>query len=218
MKSVVIVPAFNEEKHLDRVLSELGSYVNEIIVVDDGSSDKTAEIAREHKVHILSMPVNRGLGATLRLGFEYALKIGADLIITHDADGQHNPQDIQKIIAKLNDNDVVIGSRMFYKKGMPLARVLANKIANFVTKGGSITTDSQSGLRGFRADAIRKMNLTSDKWEISSEIIEEIARLKLRYAEVPIEAIYTDYSLSKGQNFINGIKTWGRLLIMRLFK
>ena len=110
---------------------------------------------------------------------------------------------------------------MVETKGMPLMRIYANKIANLVTSGGHITTDSQSGLRAFKLDALNKLELSSTSppgMEISSQIIEEIYTKKLRYAEIPIKPVYTDYSLSKGQSFLTGLKTWWRLFVLRLFK
>ena len=222
MKTLVIIPAYNEQKTIGGVIDAVKQHTSRIIVVDDGSQDKTASIARTKGCTVKSHIINRGLGAALCTGFVYAKKIGATHVITLDADGQHNPADIPRLISKLNEGyDVVVGSRLIETKGMPLTRIYANKIANLITIGGHITTDSQSGLRAFKINALNKLKLISTTppgMEISSQIIEEIYKNKLNFAEIPIKPVYTDYSLSKGQSFLTGLKTWWRLLVLRLFK
>ncbi len=222
MDTLVIIPAYNEEQTIGGVIDAVKQHTSRIVVIDDGSHDNTTAIAQSKGVEVKNHVINRGLGAALCTGFAYAKKTSPTYVITLDADGQHNPDDIPRLIAKLNEGyEVVIGSRMVETKGMPLMRIYANKIANLVTSGGHITTDSQSGLRAFKLDALNKLELSSTSppgMEISSQIIEEIYTKKLRYAEIPIKPVYTDYSLSKGQSFLTGLKTWWRLFVLRLFK
>lgn len=222
MSTLIIIPAYNEEETIGKVIDAVKVQAPHILVVNDGSKDATAAIARSHGVMVKTHVLNRGLGAALCTGFTYAITQKFDCVITLDADGQHDPEDIPRLIEKLNEgHDVVIGSRMIRTEGMPTMRVIANKIANLVTSGGHITTDSQSGLRAIKVHALKKLQLTSTTppgMEISSQIIEEVHRNKLTFAEIPIKPVYTDYSMAKGQSFLVGLQTWWRLLMMRIFK
>lgn len=219
----IVIPAFNERKTLPEVLRKLKAegYEN-TIVIDDGSSDGTYEIAKENARIALRHSINRGLGGALGTGIEAALRMGADFIVTFDADGQHSVSDIANLVQVLKDDqsDAVIGSRLINPEGMPLARRIANKVGNIVTffLFGIYTTDSQSGLRAFNRKAATKIKIRTNRMEVSSEIIHEISRAKLRFKEVPIKAIYTDYSLSKGQSFLVGMKTFAKLLMHKLSK
>lgn len=222
MRACVIIPAYNEERTIGSVIDRVREHGYDPVIVNDGSRDATAAIAQKKGCRVCSHPINRGLGAALRTGFAFAINHAYDYVITLDADGQHDPADIARVIEQLNAGyEVVIGSRMTEIDDMPWSRVWGNRIANVVTIGGHITTDSQSGLRGMKVTALKKMTLHSSTppgMEISSEIIEETFRHNLRYTEVPIKPIYTDYSLSKGQSFSVGLHTWARLLCVRMFK
>lgn len=224
MKDVwIVIPAYNEGKTLPGVLKSLeeAGYTS-TFVVDDGSRDNTFEVAKKHAKVVVQHKLNRGLGGALGTGIEGALRMGAEYIITFDADGQHNPKDIQKVLSPLRrrEADAVIGSRMMNPEGMPFKRRLANRIGNFVTYAlfGVWTSDSQSGLRGFNRKGAESIQIRTNRMEVSSEIIREIGVNGLRFKEVPIQAIYTDYSLSKGQSFFVGIKTFAKLLMHRLIK
>lgn len=222
MKVVVIIPAYNEEKTIASVIKDAHTITNHVIVINDFSSDRTKKIAQHMGAAVYSHIINLGLGAALITGFKAALKYGADIVLTMDADGQHRARDAQKLIKQVaEDNaDVAIGSRLICKNGnsMPFVRKIYNYTANIITYilGGEWTTDSQSGLRAFSKYALEKINLKSQRMEVSSEFFREIKKNKLRLVEVPIRAIYTPYSLSKGQSFITGIKTFLRLIINRL--
>lgn len=218
MKVTAVVPAYNEEKIIGQVLTDLKNFVNKIIVVDDGSSDKTAEIAERSGAEVYRHFLNRGLGASLKTGFEAALKDDETAaVVTFDADGQHQASDILSLIQPIVEQktDVVIGSRFLRIQKMPLLRLIYNWLANFITFlfSGLWVTDSQSGLRAFSKPALKKIEIYCDRMEISSEIIHQIKKQNLRFQEIPIKAIYTHYSLSKGQNFLLGIQTFFRLLI-----
>lgn len=217
--TIVLIPAYNEEKTILDVVRRAQHYADEIVVIDDGSDDQSGAIARNVGVTVLTHILNRGLGSALRTGFAYALIKNAACVITLDADGQHDPHDIVRLLQKINEGfDVVIGSRMSARTEMPLSRVIANKIGTFFSPNTISCTDTQSGLRCFRGEALKKMNLCGERMEISSEIIDEISHQSLRYAEIPIRAMYTHYSLSKGQGFMTGLITLGRLLYNRLSK
>jgi len=219
MKTIAVIPAFNEETTLRDVLEGLVTAVDEVVVVDDGSSDATSRIASAARVTLVRHIINRGLGAALATGFEAALGHGGEIILTLDADGQHDPDDIPRFVQAIeNGADIVIGSRLLNPKGMPWRRRLANRASNVVTLilFGAWVSDSQSGFRAFRRDAIERMEITTDRMEVSSEIIAEARRHRMTLAEIPIKAIYTEYSLSKGQSLKVGLKTLARLLLRRL--
>ena len=219
MNVIALIPAYNEETTIADVLERTRPFVSEMLVVNDGSRDRTAEIARAHGATVVSHLVNRGLGAAIGTGFAAAKKRGADVVITLDADGQHDPIEIPKFVAAIeNGADFVIGSRMMHRSGMPWYRQVANLLGNLSTLVlfGAWVTDSQSGFRAFRKDAMTKIDLKTNGMEVSSELIAEARSHQLKIVEVPIEAIYTDYSLSKGQSFFVGIKTLMKLVFRRL--
>ncbi len=220
---VIVMPAFNEEKMVGKVIKAVRrrGYQN-IVVVDDGSSDDTAEVASLAGATVVSHPVNRGLGGALNTGIRAALDLGADIIVTFDSDGQHHPDDIKKVICPiiLKKADAVIGTRLKNPKGMPIIRRIGNWGFNIITYllFGVWTTDSQSGLRAFSGRAAKKINIRTNKMEVSSEIIKEIGQKNIRFVEVPIRAIYTDYSLAHGQSSMNAIKILGKLVLRRFMR
>lgn len=192
----------------------------EIVVVNDGSTDNTAQLAKSAGVRVISHMVNRGVGAATKTGIEYAASKKADIVITIDADGQHNPSDIEKVIKPIRSRraDVVIGSRLIKMQKMPADRFIINWFANMVTffLFGVFSTDSQSGLRAFSKKALRVIDIKSDRMEFSSEVLLEAQRNKLRVREVPIQAIYTPYSRTKGQRNLNAIPILFRFIVKML--
>lgn len=224
MKTMVVIPAYNEEKTIVNVLKKLKNYLSadDIIVIDDGSRDNTSKLAQEEGIHVYRHSLNRGLGGALGTGLEAGLLHQADIIVTMDADEQHDPREIDKLIEPIikGEADVVIGSRFINSQKMPLIRKIYNWIANYTTWliFGIWTTDSQSGFRAFSKKAAKNIEIKTNKMEVSSEIIKEIKGHRLKIKEVPIQAIYTKYSMSKGQNFFEGIKTVTRLIFLRFRK
>jgi glycosyltransferase involved in cell wall biosynthesis len=219
MMKTAVIPAYNEETTLSEVLQKTGPLVDQIIVVDDGSEDRTAAIARAHGARVVCHPINRGLGAALGTGFAAALASGAEAVITLDGDGQHDPAEIPNFIQELERGaDMVIGSRMLTRRGMPWHRQAAQLVGNVATfvLFGAWVTDSQSGYRAFRREALQKITVRTNRMEVSSELVAEARRHRLRLKEIPIAAIYTDYSLSKGQSFWVGIKTLLKLVLRRI--
>jgi len=217
----VVIPAYNEERTIIEVIRGLKQHgFVTLIVVDDGSSDRTGELAGQQGVILLTHILNRGLGGALGTGINAALRLGAEAIVTFDADGQHDPDDIARLLEPIakGEADVVIGSRMLDSTGMPYPRRLANWTANVVTyllfRGW--TTDSQSGLRAFSSEAAARMQIMTSGMEVSSEIIAETVRNRLKWKEVPVKAIYTEYSLSKGQSFTVGLGTLMKLILARV--
>ncbi len=217
---VAVIPAFNEEGRVADVIRRSLSYVDKVIVINDASRDSTAQLSREAGATVVSHPLNRGLGAALGTGVEGAKKLGAEIVVMLDADGQHLPEEIPLLVQSIRDgNDAVIGSRMLTFEGnMPRMRRVYQRVGNLMTYMlfGKHVTDSQSGFRAFSKHALDRLKIRTDRMEVSSEIISEIHRNKLKYAEVPITAVYTDYSLSKGQSFHTGVKTALKLLLHRI--
>jgi glycosyltransferase involved in cell wall biosynthesis len=218
---IIVIPAYNEERSIIAVIRGLKQQgFARLIVVDDGSSDRTSELARQEGVILLRHILNRGLGGALGTGISAALRLGAELIVTFDADGQHDPNDIGRLLEHIENGeaDVVIGSRLLDPIGMPYPRRLANWTANVVTYllFRIWTTDSQSGLRAFSRQAAARMQLLTSGMEVSSEIIAETVKNRLQWKEVPVQAIYTDYSLSKGQSFTVGMRTLMRLILAKM--
>jgi glycosyltransferase involved in cell wall biosynthesis len=218
---VVVIPAYNEERTIVEVIRGLKQHgFTTLIVIDDGSSDRTGELASREGVIRLRHILNRGLGGALGTGIDAALRLGAEVIVTFDADGQHDPNDIMKLLApiEVEEAEVVIGSRMLDPQGMPYRRRMANWIANVVTYllFGAWTTDSQSGLRAFSSRAAARMHIITTGMEVSSEIIAETVKNRLQWKEVPVKAIYTDYSLSKGQSFSVGLQTLMKLILAKV--
>src|SRR3989344_9351249 len=202
----VVIPAFNEERAIGGVLSNLKTLAPLMIVVDDGSSDRTGEIAKSFGAVVLRHEINRGLGASLQTGFRKALELGSEYVVTMDADGQHRASDVPRLLEALRERnaDMVIGARVF--RSAPAFRRIYNFIANLVSYFllGVRVSDTQSGLRAFRAELLKKMRILGDRMEISSELVGEARRLGAKIIEIPIEPIYTSYSLSKGQSFTMG--------------
>ncbi len=217
----IVIPAYNEAKAIGKVLDALKeAHYENVIVVDDGSKDDTPEIVKQAGVRVVRHGLNRGLGGALGTGLQAAIHMGYEAIITFDADGQHDVADIERVATPLlaGKADVVIGSRLKSRKGMPWYRVWMNWGGNVATYAlfGVWCSDTQSGLRGFSLEAARKIQIRTNRMEVSSEIIREIGRRELKMKEVPIKAIYTDYSLSKGQSLFTGIKTFFKLILHRL--
>ena len=211
----IVIPAYNEEKVIKSVLEDLISYgYKNIVVVDDGSKDNTYKEAKKVEgVVVLKHILNRGKGAAVKTGIAAAQILNADIIVTMDGDGQHDPEDITKLVSPIQNNniDVTLGTRLTDTKGMPKHRIVANKLGNYLTwmAYGLKVTDSQSGFRAYSKKAASYIETRGDRYEYDSEVIREIKRHKLKFKEVPIKVRYTEYSMGKQhkQGVVNGIKT-----------
>lgn len=220
MKRVIVIPAWNEGSAITPVVAAAVLVAEAVVVVDDGSTDDTGEAARRAGAIVVRHAVNRGLGGALGTGIAAALALGADFVVTMDADGQHRAEDAVKIFERLEKGDVdfVMGSRMLDASGnMPPRRRIANRVGNWLTWAlfGTLVSDSQSGLRGLSRAAATGLDLRTNGMEVSSEFVKLISDRHWRWAEVAIPAIYTDYSLSKGQGFLPGIRTALKLVFRR---
>ncbi|MDR2966603.1 MAG: glycosyltransferase family 2 protein [Methanobacteriaceae archaeon] len=210
----LIIPAYNEEKTVGEILEHVSKLNYKIVLVDDGSKDNTYKIAKKSRdkypenIFIYRHILNRGLGAALKTGMNCALKHNAKFVVTFDADGQHDVEDIAKVCKPLIDGEaeVVIGARPF--EDMPKSKSFANNVMNFLTLIFYKTRvkDSQSGLRAFKADVISDLNIVSQGYGVSSEFIREIRKNSLKLEEVTITTIYTPETQAKGTNIFVGIK------------
>ena len=222
MKAVIVVPAFNESPVILKVIRSIpkrlrGVKKTEILLVNDGSTDDTGPLASRANVQIASHIINRGLGAAIKTGLDWAKSRSADIVVTFDGDGQHDPKDIEKLIQPILQKkaDIVIGSRFKKKQKIPFDRLFLNWFANFATflLFGVFSTDSQSGLRAFSRKAIELIEFKADRMEFSSEILLEAKKHNLKVIEIPTSAIYTPYSREKGQKNINAIPVFAKFLI-----
>ena len=219
----IVIPAYNEEKTIRTVLSDIKktNLISEIFVIDDGSEDKTFELALAEGAYVLRHPVNRGVGAATITGIMAALQTDAEIIVTFDADLQHDPKDIETLINPIINDvaDATIGSRFLLKesyKEMPFRKVIGNKFLNFFTSliAGRKITDSQSGLRAFKRVILENLDIVCDRYAVSSELIVELSRKDLRTVEVPIRARYPE--IKRGTNLIAGIGIFLDLLLKKI--
>lgn len=221
MKKLVLIPAFNEAKAVGKVIRSVKKSLKgaDVLVVDDGSFDSTETVAQEAGAYVVRHIINRGLGGSIGTGLQFARERGYQAVVTMDADGQHNPADLKKVLNPIIQGaaDLVIGTRMVNKFQVPLDRRIIIGVSNMLTFVifGSFTSDSLSGFRAFSKKALEKIELKTQRMEVSNEIFSQIAKHGLRYAEVPIKVKYTSYSRSKGQSNMNAINV-GLKLILRL--
>ena len=219
----IVIAAYREEAVIREVVSTVVAQWPNVVVVDDGSGDATAEQARLGGAQVLIHPVNLGQGAALATGIRHALIQGAQYIVTYDADGQHSMHDIERLVQPIVEGraQVAIGSRFLGEAlAMPASRKLLLKAAVLFTwlTAGVRMTDAHNGLRCFSAAAARQIRITQNRMAHASEIIEEIGQNKLSYIEVPVTIRYTEYSMAKGQSMSNSLHIVLDLLLGRLFK
>ena len=225
MKIFIVIPAYNEEKKIGSIISQLrnAGYEN-ILVVDDGSGDDTAKISSDAGIEVLSHIINRGQGAALRTGIEHLReKHAPDIIVTFDGDEQHRVEDIAKIIKPIVEEkvDIVLGSRFLNQKtNAPFLRKIILKSGIIFTNliSNVKLTDTHNGLRALGKKAIDSIEIAHRGMEHASDIIDEVTKKQLRYKEVPVEIIYTDYSKSKGQCSSAFIKIGIKILIKKLMQ
>jgi polyprenyl-phospho-N-acetylgalactosaminyl synthase len=218
----VVIAAYNEASVIGRVINDVkrGGYT--VVVVDDGSSDRTAEASAAAHV-LIRHPVNLGQGAALQTGVDFALESGADVIVTFDADGQHRAVDIEKLVQaiRIADADFALGSRFLgCADGMPTSRRLLLKAATLFTQltTGLRISDTHNGLRAMTRRSARVVRLRQNRMAHASEMLSQIAASGLSYIEVPVTIEYSAYSLAKGQAIGDALMILLDLFACRLYR
>jgi len=194
----IVIPAFNAAATVGAVVAKAKEAAPEspIIVVDDGSSDATAQVSQEAGALVLRHHANRGKGEALRRGWAKAVQLACDAVITLDADGQHDPADLPRFVehADRTQADIVVGTRRFDPRRMPLDRVLSNTLTSLIVswRGGQRIPDSQCGYRLIRSRVTEDIDLTTRGFEAESELLIKAGRKGYKISSIPIETIYRD--------------------------
>ena len=192
----VLIPAYNEEKRIPAVIQAVQKHGFAVVGIDDGSKDRTAEAIRASEAHCVVSPVNQGKGAAIRKGFDWVLQSPYQAVIVVDADGQHNPSELDFFVNALaaGDADLVIGNRMHDPEGMSFIRRCTNRGMSWIISSvaGQKVPDTQCGYRAFTRKALEKMVLRTSRFEIESEMILSAGREGLRITSIPIASVYRD--------------------------
>jgi glycosyltransferase involved in cell wall biosynthesis len=217
----IVVPAYNEGAAVFDVVRDLRAAYPNVVVVDDGSSDATADEARRAGARVLRHVINRGQGAALQTGLTYSLRAGAEAIVTFDADGQHEVAAIARLVDALENADVAVGSRFLAGAAhVPPVRRLLLRVATVFMRysSGVPLTDAHNGLRAFRRSAAEQIRITLDGMAHASEIVDQFHALRLRVTEVPVVIRYSEYSLRKGQSSLAAFRIAFDYLLKRWFR
>ncbi len=211
-----VIPAYNEEKNISSIIKRAKKYAGNIVLVDDGSKDRTLKLAQNAGAIVLKHIVNLGKGSALKTGCDFAVKNGAKYIVALDADAQHNPEDIPRFLEKLDNYDIVFSYRKLSKK-MPFVLRFGNWFISVIVKVlyGVNLNDTQCGFRAFTREAYKKIRWNASDYSMESEMISRVGKQRLKYAQIPIETIYSDKY--KGTTVIDGMKivismVWWKLL------
>ena len=211
-----VIPAYNEQNNISKIVKKTKKCVDNVIVVDDGSKDKTKEVAENAGTIVLRHVINLGKGATLKTGCDFAFKNYAKFIVVLDADAQHDPDDIPRFLEKLEKYDIVFGYRRMSKKMPPVLRFGNWFISNTVkVLYGISLRDTQCGFRAFSKEAYTKVRWNATDYSMESEMISRAGKQKLKYVQIPIQTIYSDKY--KGTTIIDGIKIVLNMVWWKLF-
>lgn len=225
-KSVyIIIPAFNEDAVIKRVVEDLLNYSYSVVIIDDGSSQNLLPLLKTLSgFHYIRHKVNLGQGAALQTGIDFAIANGATYIVTFDADGQHSAADIPALLSPLqsDETDITLASR-FLTGGIHNATVAkqlilkAGRLVNYFFTGLYLS-DAHNGLRAITRAAAKKIQLKENRMAHATEFLFAIRKNKLRYKEVPGTVTYTEYSKGKGQSVFNSIRIFFDLVLHKLFE
>jgi len=221
MRTIAVIPAYNEESRLGKVIFDVLTYVDRVVAVDDASGDQTSQAAKEAGATVVRHRINRGQGAALKTGTMAALDLGADIIVHIDADGQHDPTMIPTLINPIlnGEADVVFGSRFLgiQPTDMPEMRKVYFHLAKlFNTMFVGISkdiTDPQSGARALSRRAAEMLDFRQDRAAHCSEILRLVTQSDLRWKEVPVHVRYSRETLKKGQSFLEAFRILWHLII-----
>ncbi len=217
MRVCTVIPAYNEATRVDAVVRGCQAFVERCIVVDDGSSDDTAAVAEQAGAIVIRHAENCGAGAATMTGIEAARRLGFEVVITIDADGQHDARDIPQLLNVLTERnaDLVIANRFGGKNSIPMIRRIFNAAGNALTfiVTGMLLPDTQCGFKVFGPRALKQIDLKMRGFEFCTEIIREAAQYRWVVVSVPSKVMYSEYTLAKGQSFANGIRTACKILL-----
>jgi len=225
MKIFVVIPLFNEEKHIVKVLNDLSPHKLPVVVVDDGSADSSKlkvvtlcdKSLRLKNVTLLEHKINLGKGAAMKTGADYAFSHGADAVVFMDSDGQHNPEDLVKFIRKLEEKKygAIFGSRNL-NLGAPLVRYLGNKFASVLVSSlfGVYVSDILSGFRAVTKNAYEKIGWESSGYGVETEMVIRTGKARVKFCEVPVEMIYIDDV--KGVTLLDAFGIFGDVIKWKL--
>jgi glycosyltransferase involved in cell wall biosynthesis len=219
----LVVPLYNEAAVIADVVQHARTTFPNIVCVDDGSRDASADLAERAGAAVVRHPVNLGQGAALQTGFEYALGDPAmRYVVTYDADGQHQIHDVEVMLRRARDEGVrvVFGSRFLDERTQPSLLkklVLRMAVAYTNTTTGTRLTDAHNGLRVLHRDVVERLDITQNRMAHASEIVSQIGAMRfdgaqVDYAEEPVHILYTDYSRSKGQSLLNAVNILAELI------
>jgi len=218
-----VLPAYNEELVIGSVVLRTRQYVDRVIVVDDGSSDRTAEVAKLAGADVIRLDHNTGKAYALLLGLSHARKTGCRVAVMLDADGQHDPKDIQRVagLVSIGKADLVIGSRFLAKNGgIPAYRQLGQKTLDLFTNIGSKSkvTDSQSGFRALSCQALDNLDFKSEGYNIESDMIDHFSAMGLPIMEVPISVNYDVPHKHKKHPVTHGVGVFTRVINLIIYR
>ena len=219
----VVVPAYNEGSVVAATVDDLRPYSDTVIVDHYFAPAATGQLALAAGAHVARHPVNLGQGAALATGIAYALRRGAEAVVTFDADGQHSAADAAAMVRHLDEAqvDVVLGSRFLgHAQGISPGRRMLLRLAVLFTRltTGLALTDAHNGLRVFSRGAAETIRVRQNRMAHASEILEQIAVHRLPLSEAPCSVVYTDYSRAKGQRWTGAFSILGDLLTRRLYR
>ena len=217
-KICALISAYNEEKNLGPILKKLKNHNIDIIVIDDGSTDDTAAIAEREDAYLIRHPSNKGKGVALRDGFRIALESGYNLLITLDADGQHDVDEIPSFINKIrnSDADIIVGNRLHCPNGMPVYRLFINRFFSKITSKvcKQHIPDAACGYRIIKRDLLESITLDIDDFHIDHEILIRAAKAGFKIDSIDIKCIYAgEFSHIKPMQYWNN---FFRLIIREL--
>ena len=221
MKTIIVIPAYNEASIIQEVIKEIkkSGYEN-IIVIDDGSRDNTADIAQASKALVLRNVKNLGKGASLVKGYDFALARGFDAVISMDGDGQHSCDDLAAFMHKAESSGcaIIVGNRMSSTQQMPALRVTTNRFMSWLISlvTGQHIPDTQCGFRLVKKELLEKLNLSTSKYETESEILIQASRLGFKIESVPVRTIYSGQK-SRINPFVDTLR-FLRFIIRESFK
>ena len=199
----VVIPAYEEEERIGKVVERVKKIkgIQEVVVVDDGSGDRTGEVARKAGATVLTHARNQGKGKALLTGFRYALQKNYSGVITMDGDGQHLPEEIPRFLKIRKEADIVVGCRMANPYDMPRIRYFTNLLTSFLTSllAGRRIRDSQSGFRWIARKVLEELRLEAGRFDIESELLIKAGKKGFRIKEIPITSVYLPDSVKKSK-------------------